>query len=768
MSQTVSYLVAPSLYLVNQRFDAAKTETKPVEVPTNHLVVLDCSGSMYGELPKIREQLKRKLPKLIGENDTLSMIWFSGRGQCGVLIDGEPVSTLTDLNTINKAIDRWLQPQGLTGFKDPLIETQKLIKSLGAKRPGSAFSLFFLSDGCDNCCSRSDILKTAEETAQGLAAATFVEYGYYADRPLLTAMAERSGGQLIFAEAFDKYVPMFESAMQKRPMGGKRVEVSVQGDPIGGFVWTQNEGDLITFGLTGGKASVPESTKDVWYLSPNIVGTVEGKGAVSVEATTASYAAISLFSIRMKPDVVLPFLKLTGDVAFVTRFGGLYGKQKYTEFMEEAKAAVFDESKRLTKGYNSNALPRDDAFTVLDVLNLLATDEDNRVLLDHEAFKYSRIGRARVDAVSLLTAGELAELAKLTEEMRTTKDLKKAQGISAKITAITSKPDPLKFVADPAPEGYPVSSLTYNEENPNVSFLVRKTGKVDISNHAPDAVKAKIPSDFPTFVFRNYAVVKDGLVNIEVLPAKLSQKTIETLFAAHKDGRLPDDALKTSSDHVLINFKALPVINRQQVKTVSAKTLFENEWALIKTQAAQKVYKSVLKEKFGTKKSEGFEEKYGTEVANWLKEVGFTDYSGFGPKSVQKEATDFYMAKEMSVSIKSFSSIPSLNEFKKQAAKGKLTPSAQLMADSVQHIETFLASMDAKDDKKAETWLKAQDKALDRVRRTLISDKAKQIFGIIVGQTWPFASPDENSMELTLDGQKLACKIEQREVEIKV
>lgn len=781
MTHATSFVVADKLYLVRQEVpQKGKVAAKPAEVPTNHVAIIDCSGSMYGELPRIRQQLKQRLPKILKAGDTFSIIWFSGRGQFGALLEGEPVATLTDLATVNQAIDRWLQPQGLTGFKEPLEEVTRLIARVG-KKNANPFALFFLSDGCDNCWGRADILKAVEKAAGVVAQATFVEYGYYADRQLLTAMAEKAGGQMIHAQDFDAYVPTFEAVVQKRPTGASRIEVKVEGDAVRGFVWTAQDGDLVTYGVEGGAVKVPENTGAFWYLSPTVVGqkgpdlTSSFKDAgdptkdnMGLAALPSAYAAISLFSTRMAPEVVLPFLKATGDVAFIDQFGGLFGKQKYSEFMDAAKAAVFDEKKRLTKGYDPKKVPAEDAFTVLDVLKLLQSDDDNRVLLDDKRFKYSRIGRGRVDAATVLTPEEQAQVTALTAELAKTKDVKKAKEINAKISAITDKPEPLTFVADPAPEGYAVSSLTYNEEKPNVSMLVRKTGTVDIS---AAGAPSGLPGKFPTFVFRNYAIVKDGLVNVSVLPVKLSQKTLETLFDASAQGRLPENVAVGGEDGVmLLNLGLLPVINRQMVKATSAKALFEAEWALLKTQAQQKVYNTLLKDLAGTKKSEGFVEKYGQEAADWLKAQGFTDYSGFSPKSVQAESTDVYAAKELSVSVKGFSAIPSLNDFKKQAAKGKFTPSAALMEAAFKDAEAFLATADGKDQAKAEAWLKAKVKALDVERRQRIAAKAQAVFCVIVGQVWfsEFSSIDENTMTLTLDGQKLDCKVEMKEVQVKI
>ena len=62
-------------------------EQPKVEVAkkTNHIFVVDVSGSMYYDLPKIRTQLKNKLSSLMKEGDTISIVWFSGRNDAGIL-----------------------------------------------------------------------------------------------------------------------------------------------------------------------------------------------------------------------------------------------------------------------------------------------------------------------------------------------------------------------------------------------------------------------------------------------------------------------------------------------------------------------------------------------------------------------------------------------------------------------------------------------------------------------------------------------------------
>ncbi len=800
---SANYEVNPKLYIIQQEVAKDAPKKVAVESPTNHIAVIDCSGSMSCDLPKIREQLKKKLPKLLKEQDTISIVWFSGRGQCGVLLEAEPVATLGDLKAVENAIDRWLKPVGLTGFKEPLELIPELVDKVAKKNKEGVFSLFFMSDGCDNQWNRADILKAVEKAGQKISSSTFVEYGYYADRPLLTAMAEKCGGSLIFAQDFDQYAPSFEAVMQKKPTGAPRIEVKVEGDPIGGFVYSLVDGDLITYAVEGGTVKVPEDLKEFWYMSPSRVGSSAGnmtaaakdsvtpnQGNSAQRALPALYAGLSLYAQRMNSSVVYELLRTLGDVRFIEAFSGCFGKQKYSEFMEAAKTAAFDSKQQFVSGYDPNKVPKDDAFTVLDLLRVLAGDEENRILLDSKDFKYSRIGRGRVDSSEILTAEEQAEIQKLTEEMGKTRDAKKIAELTQKIAAVTANKQPaLKFEADKNEDGYPISSLTYNEERPNVSFLVRKTGKVDISDRTKGLpTLEKLPAVMNTFIFRNYTVVKDGLVNLERLPVRLTAGTIralkdqgmpiETITGAN--GETPEEArvraAKASNDRpvsVVFDLKNLPIINRNMVKQVSAKTLFELEYDLCKARAAQKVYNTFKKDRF-PRKSEGFAELYGKEQADWLKDQGLTDYSGFSPKSVQAEAKDFYMSKILKVSLKGLSSLPSLKEAKEKMTKGKLTPSVALMAPYVKEVEDFLDSdtykNSTKQDALFEGWLDGQQKTATKKVRELLFQTAQIRFGVIVGQVWfsEFSSLDQNTLMIDVDGQKIEGKVEMKEVEEKV
>lgn len=493
---------------------------------------------------------------------------------------------------------------------------------------------------------------------------------------------------------------------------------------------------------------------------------------------SAAYAAVSLFSVRMKPDVVEPLLRALGDVSLIEDFGKCFGKQRYSEFMDAAKAAAFDPSLRYTKGYDPTKVPAEDAYTILDLLKLLASDDDNHVLMDHPDFKYSKIGRGRLDADEVLTPEEQAKVDTINAKISKTKKASDIKALQAELAAIMdSKKSALKFVPNPAPEGYSISNLVYNENRPNVSIGIRKTGTVDLSERIPEGPDyEKIPKVFPTFVFRNYAIIKDGLVNIEVLPVRVTKAT-----AAKLSEVLPPEAKPTnismSGDFVtgVINLRALPVINRRMVSSVSAKELFERQFELIQTKAAQKVYKEYLDSRFPKTASAKDEAAYGETAAKWLLEQGF-GYNGYAPPhTTQAESTDVYMGKQLDVTVPGYKSLPKVADVRDRvASKKKQTTPGALMAPYVEEVEAYLASDDytkaVNKDVAFKAWIEAKAKGSVQKARLLMYLMACTKFSVIVGQVWfkEFSSLDETTMTLKLGDQDLACEVKMSEVEIKI
>lgn len=764
-----SYLVSP-FELVSTVVPHDKA-AKPTPQPTNHIVVIDCSGSMWNDLPLIRTQLKDKLPSLIAEGDTISIIWFSSRGEYGTLVKGEPVATLKDLSNLNKAIDRWLKPVGLTGFKEPIEEAAKIAKELGG-----VCSLFFMSDGYDNQWQQAQILKAVADAAPVMASTTFVEYGYYCNHPLMVSMAESAGGALILNEDFKKYEPAFEAAMQKRPLGAKRIELELGADTIKGFAFALDGNALLTFKVEGNHVTVPEHLDEVWFLrlapkdtKTNVVAGLDAKGSRDDRVSSALYAAVALYSQRMASDVVFPLLRTLGDVRIIKQFSGCFGKQKYAEFVEATTLAAFDPKLRFADGYDTSAVPDDNAFTVLDLLRIISEDDGNRLLLESEAFKYNRTGRQRIQDAAF-SEDEQKQVDELEREIKVAKG-KLLTDLQTKLATLQASKAPLKFEGTPIPEGVPVGGLVYNETRPNVSVQTRREGTVNLAARKAGG-HSKVPDVFPTFTYRNYTIIRDGIVNVETLPLRLTPATLDKL----KQAGIPKTALGTSDNGAVtvVQMRELPIINRAMVKDASARRLFELEYELTVARGAQKVYNAYLKDNFEARASEGYKVLYGEEEANWLKEQGLTDYSGFNPGGKQAEKQDSYVGKELHVALKGMSSLPTLKDVQARIASGKHTATSALMAPYVKDVEDFLTSnvyKNASDPGRVfKAWLEGQGADQKKKVRRLLYEVSQIRFGVIVGQTWftEFSSLDENQLTITVDGKDVVGTVTMKEIEVAI
>ncbi len=751
--------ISNSLFL-----NLVKTSSEPLKKrdPVNHILVIDCSGSMSYELPLIREQIKKKVPKIIHEDDTLSIIWFSGSSEHGVLLSGEKLSSLKDLNDVNNAVDRWLKPVGLTGFVGPLKDAFILVESLKKKNPGS-FSLFFMSDGHDNQSSQDKILDTINSLKSVINSATFVEYGYYCNRPLMSKMASMVGGELILSENFDSYAPALENVFSKNVNSTPRVEVKVTSDATLAFSLSDNSIFVYEVYEKDGEnfVSVPDGTEFSYYSNsrPNFKNSIKWEINTNF-VISCFYASLNVYGMRMDSNMIYKILSSMGDVKFIKLFSSCFGKQKYKNFCDLAKEAAFGKG-RFEEGTDVNFLPKEDAYTILDLLEFLV-ENNAGVQLDHESFKYNRISRARVESSSSISDSEKEEIKSLASELSNSSNLDDVRSIQEKINAIiVNRPYPPSMKFKTSDVGYPIRAIKYNEERPNISFSVIRDCVVNLGTTPPD-LDLKNNKEVNSFVFRDYSIITDGIVNIKKLPIYTKKPSD---FVHHFNNNSVSFTI-TEDNTMEIDLTSLPVINRSMVRNVSAHDLGVLEYNLTKMRAHQKIYNHFSSEVKDTKSNQIQGYNFGEPELEFLSSIGITK-NGYAPKTVYAPSSDFYLGKQVSVSLKGYSKLPSMKELEEQIKKNKLNGPGRLMKEALDGYNTYSASS------KPETlksWIELQQKICTENVRSLIQNKAKIIFSLVLGQTWftEFSSLDENTLKFNFAGEDLELKIDMKEIEIKL
>lgn len=715
-----------------------KEKMKKTEVPNNHVLVIDCSGSMCYDLPKMRQQLKNKLPAMVKENDTVSLVWFSGKGEFGRLVDRVKVNDLNDLNRLNTAIDRWLKPMGLTGFVEPLRSVADLVEE-----QSGVYSMMFLTDGCDNQWSHSEIMEATKSLETLIAGAVFVEYGWYCNHKLLDEMASEIGGSVVFAEDFDRYEPIFDDVICKDYKSANRISIEV-GNPLFDLVWAVGENGPKTFKVKDGKVNVPEATDEIFYFTDG-----EEKFILADHEKKAILQGLSVLALRRKGLFVKQVLKELGFGTLYNKFSNCFGKQALYDF----QGSLLKASKEPELEENEGIIENKTAFTVLDLLSLL---KESRCKIDLGKLKYNRIGR-RSEPDKRLTDEEKKSLIEAIENAQDQSE------VSAAVEKMVAAKKEIKF--NWSKKQHVIKSLTWNETRPNVSMLFQIEGTAEIGEN-----DYQLPKEFKTAIWRNYTIIRDGLLNIDVLPVVLTKSAYDVLSA---NNVLNFDEPFVEEKLYEIDLRRMPLLNESMVEEVSAKEYFSKLYDFLTVKATKKICNAFMDEISAPERAQTLSEIYGKDAAEWLLSIGISD-QGFSPKTVLTPATDRYMATELIAKMKGLSSIPSFNAFKKKMDEGKkLNPADQIMAKCYNNYLLIKADYTKNGELNKEEFEKRLLEDLlkiDFILRNLSVKLAKMRFSIIVGQTWfkEFEGIENCKLSMEFNGQPIECSVELKDTEIAI
>ncbi len=691
----------------------------------HHVIVIDCSYSMVGELPQIVSQLHNKLPSIASPGDFLTIIWFSGRREAGRILDHEPIESLRDVARIQGILSKWLKPVGLTGFLDP---TQLAIESFKNDQSSDVVkNLIFMSDGCENQSSRSEVLAAFEALGDTCNSATVVEYGYYADRTLLSKLAERAGGSMVLAKDFPSYEVAFEQAVRG---GRQREKLHNIGhvDCLDDILFAYDEGKKairIFVPNEKGEFEIPIGL-DVFYLYENRVTRFDRRN-IPLELSIGFFTAIATFAHRMKGPVVRSLMEHVCDTSeraplseLRQLFARCFGKQRTQDFVARALVHACIASSFIVKEHARTI--NDECQTLIDVL---------------QGFE-DVIGIERPDGQKVEVFVRLYDFLPSYNKISRSRDDVSGTGVHFRHSSPNAQ----------------LLGLTWNEKRANISILTKQVGYVLVPDDLMPVELKKTPGftkdgsffTFPSHIFRNYAIVRDGIINTEQLPVAIGNELADT---------------------TTLDFSQLAVINWRDVKSVSAQRFFRAEIDLHHSRAEQKVLKALLAERVGKKgveaaRSLALSKIFGDKVSEFLGSVGVTD-NGFAPKHTKAAAVrDYYIGQELSVTLKGMNDLPTVKDVRAMIQKGKITPRGMAMAEVLRHAGAEKEGVCFFNTNELKAKL-AQ--AVSDTRR-LIAHQARTRFAIIVGQVWfsEFSSLDEGTM--IVDG--IECRAELKDVQVEV
>lgn len=705
-------------------------------LPVNHIIWIDCSGSMSDQLPLISKHLKNKLPILVKDIDTITLGWFSGKNEFGILQQEIEIKNLTDLTPLNQAIDRFLKPINLTSFKQPFEETLKVIDEILNNRKGSAISFFFLTDGNDNQSKQTDILEICVKLREKINSATIVEYGYYCDREFLKDISTLLNGNLVFSENFNKYEPVLENSLQKE-VSNKFFTYILNDIPQDNFVFSIDKNNNVYKHFIDIVSKykyivkLPIGTKEIFYVTKTNKESFENTEFIAKNYPKFIIILISLYFYQNNFEMVNNLLISLGDVKLYNKYINSFGKQDLMAFQDTLLETVKWES-YYEEGYSNN-LSETNKFCVLDLFKLLSSDKNNLWYPNHKSFEYRRIGVKTIQADTSLNSDEKIELDNLLESLKSEKSLEKIDNLLSKIKAITDSKQQIKFEYEDKNKGYPINDLIWHKTRSNLSIQVTYQGSVNLPKN-----DLNLPEIFQTFIFRNYTIIKDGIINVKHFPVSFGNKEIYEIIK--KEGLLTNNEEYELNKIFVLDLSKLTILNRSMIKNISAAQTCYNSYLLLKLEASNKVLK-YYKKHFFPEQNTDLLNLYGLETTVFLTKLGITD-NGFQPKVIQEKSGESYQAIEFDIKIKGASSLPSITKLKDKIEKNsKLNLSDRLMKNQLEELEVFLKSIEHIEniidkDKRILTYLNNKISLNKDKIKEISYDMAQTKFAIILGNIW--------------------------------
>jgi hypothetical protein len=599
---------------------------------TNFILIYDRSGSMYYDLPKLGEDLIR-LSGLLKAGDTLTLSWFSSeRGQFRTILKGFRITDNDDVSKVKKIVLANLTSLGCTCFSEVLHDTVTTIQELQVSEPNNSFAMVFFTDGhpvvSNLRAEESSIFQALQKLQPLIGEALFIGYGSYYYREFLSRMASEVGGSLVHADKIADASEKIEILI-KDGKASKKVIVDIGDTEDVMLVFGKSTGKIVVYPFSEAekKAYVSDAEKQIFMVSKK-------QGKLGLEDEDNVYSTAYALASQNKIDEAIEWLGKVGDKYLIDRLYNSFTTTELGEAINELHAAALDSSKRYQDGKKKNYVPKADAFCLLEALEILIQDKESFFYPTHKDFDYQRTG--------------VPQKAKF------------------------GFPKFQKFETCKSP----FASLTWNSERLNLSVLTKVEGQIELN---VDAQATGLPAFLDTFQWKNYTIIKDGMLNVRKLPCSMSK----VAFLALQTGGLIPKTWKWEENKIyILDLKRIPIMNRVIANDYTSATdvanwSFEEKFISAKIKALKYFYDILSK---WAEQTTPFSQQFTKEQWEFLTFLGVKPDGAYNPETEKAEVQDFYEANTFQIKVSGWSSLPSVTEvLAKVQDKKKLNAPGEVM-----------------------------------------------------------------------------------------
>lgn len=615
---------------------------KPVEAVTHHILLIDRSGSTYSFLDNLIDNVQESITHL-GDEDLISVGWFSGLGQFDFLVQG-----MRKGDNLTSLLDRYRTTVGLTCFSEVVRKSVTVAEAVSLEADQLQVTMF--TDGHPCGVSTSKELTSIEDSIAllkkyNLVAFNAIGYGYYYNRDFLqTITSQTEYGETIHSSTLDQVLNTLKNNIDVA-RGLVANPLTIHSD--GRIIHLTN--NTVTMDLDEYKVSRLSNDRNQFYAitskdqaavlvnnSPYDIKDIEkiplAKAGPLATDFFYAYATQLYYKGHRQTalDIVVNNIK---DKYLADKIMNSFTMDEVASSQEALKLAALDTNYRMLEGKcPPNYIPAKNALCVLDVFNTLFSHDDAYYLpFSKNVDGYSRVTR------------------KVTDEFNSFKQS----------------------------ENEVVSSLEefiWNKDRLNLSISFKVDGTVSLNPR--DAKRVDLPENYPSCIFRTHTFIKDGSLNIKKAEFMVDPGVTQTL----KDMKVPLTLLSNKPeeidgelrymDRIIIDFSKLPVINRQYIDdSVSIDDLATSVIKSTKLEAGLKVARHILSEvtdktvslrKIGEYKAKTADQIQVLE-AHGIRKDGI--YGGIKNTMQSAEESDSYETRTITFYLKGCSSLPSIKDF---------------------------------------------------------------------------------------------------------
>jgi len=668
------------LVTINQNAE----ETKALSVSkVHHILLLDRSHSMSSDIDELMDDVKVALNS-IGEDDLISIIWFSGPGQYETVIK----AAKKDEN-LGRLLDMLKSTVGNTCFSEPLEEALRIVTSETVKSLCPNFSVTLFTDGHPVAPWSQEEEKTriesiVKEMGGQVIAVNTIGYGMHYNQQLLLDIANQSSYGVFnhssrindYSELFGhNYLRISNLNLGNISVSAKDAKILYLGDK-NTMLYCENM-NLDFLSKRRNQVFILGTGTDDFDFEYNgtTYNTAELKSPRLLPTTMRNFyyaLAYNLYYQGNREDALGILVENLGDKGLADTHLTAFTYDEVEKQSVKIRKAIFKTKYRFTGGTcSSDYLPKADATCVMDVLRILGSGNNIYIAPVGPGKRYKRIGKKVIDVFGTISRAEGEQRSLFAQNMQ------------------------------------------MNEEKMNISYRVERP--INVHLNPKSANRVGLPETIRAKDYRSYSIIKDGALNQTEIEALVQIDTFEELRSLGVPMMVIADeqvnegfaVVNEMMKRVTITLSSLPIINKMYTET-GIREVLQSVKKVKEAEIAQKVLNSFVDEMSrmvstvgagggtgngGTSQATGYFRKLTPDQITVLEEHGINNRFVYKPIKVKtEESGEMYEARTLNFDLKDFATLPKVGDVMvKMVSKKPLTRSQERMAEYISHIRGVAA-----------------------------------------------------------------------------